>query len=301
MHPKRVHIVPLHDDDTRVVEPLLANDADHVHLLPHDGAKTGPRSSTLVAELRDGGIAVTTHPIDQFDVYAVFGLVTTLATEHEDDEVFVNVSAGTRLAAIGAALGCMDVSTQATPYHVGEEAAMGGDDETPVAPPAVADTPGSSSDRSTGRPITLYPVDSLTRSQVAALLIVSVENDELKTPKKRRIVDRLIGLELALGRTVAVGARIVENADGIDPTDDHAGFDDLDSNDRKSAYRVLDSAVLDRLTTEGYVVGTDAGRSKQVELTDRGEKALRAFRHKVTDAVRELDGPGMSAWLHEGL
>jgi hypothetical protein len=319
MHPERVHVVPLRGEHDRAVEPLLAERADRVHLLPHDGAdgprnddratgdgtadrngadgvEAGPAEATAVdavaRELRAAGIEVSVHPVDQFDVYAVFGLVTTLATGHADDAVYVNVSTGTRLAAIGAALGCMDVSTDATPYH----AAGDGEarhDPSDAAPPA--------SGSGGGRPVATYPVDSLTRSQVATLAVVAAEDDDLKTPTKRRLIDRLVGLELALDRSLAVGARIVENADGVAHTDTHAGFDDLDSTDRKSAYRTLDSAVLGRLTEEGHVTVSDVGQRKEVALTEQGENALRAFRHKVPDVVQELDGAGMPAWLREGV
>lgn len=317
MHPERVHIVPVHDDRDRALEPLLAARADRVYLLPHesrgasepddrdreasarstddvpDGDASAPEATDAVADaLREAGVAVAVHPVDQFDVYAVFGLVTTLATRHADDVVHVNVSTGTRLAAIGAALGCMDVSTEATPYHAAGETDAG---SVPADPGRPASESGG------GRPVATYPVDSLTRSQVATLAVVAVEDDSTKTPTKRRLIDRLVGLELALDRSLAAGARIVENADGIAHTDTHAGFDDLDSNDRKSAYRTLDSVVLGRLTEEGHVTVTDRGRSKEVELTDRGENALRAFRHKIPDVVRELDGPGMPEWLREGL
>ncbi|WP_276261536.1 DUF6293 family protein [Haloglomus litoreum] len=315
MHPERVHVVPLRDERRRALEPLLAERADRVHLLPHDGGDGSPDArdatggdsdrretsgteaggssalDTVAGELRTAGVDVSVHPVDQFDVYAVFGLVTTLAARHADDEVYVNVSTGTRLAAIGAALGCMDVATDATPYHAAGDAT--------VEEPRDAAQPTSGSGG--GRPVATYPVDSLTRSQVATLAVVAVEDDDLKAPTKRRLIDRLVGLELALDRSLAVGARIVENADGVAHTDTAAGFDDLDANDRKSAYRTLDSVALGRLTDEGHVTVREAGRSKEVELTEQGENALRAFRHKIPDVVRELDRPGMPDWLREGL
>jgi DNA-binding PadR family transcriptional regulator len=38
---------------------------------------------------------------------------------------------------------------------------------------------------------------------------------------------------------------------------------------------------LDPLSEDGYVSISSVGRRKEVTLTDRGSKALRAFRHKL--------------------
>jgi hypothetical protein len=48
----------------------------------------------------------------------------------------------------------------------------------------------------------------------------------------RNILDRQ-----ATGDDPAFGERIVKNANGVAHTDTHAGSDELDGNDRKSAYR----------------------------------------------------------------
>lgn len=294
MHPKRIHIVPLGDDRDRVLDPLLANGADHVYLLPDDGDETAAVEEDIETELSGAGVSVETHAVDHLDMYAVFGLVTTLASrpEHIDDEVFVNVSTGTRIAAIGGALGCMDVSTDATPYHV-----VAGADGDGVS---TATRPVEPHD-STGRPVATYPVDSLTRSQTAMLAVLAVEDDERSTPKKRTLIDRAIALELALETSVKLGRTLVERASNVEDSQSRAGFDDLTPNEKKSAYRTLDTMVLDRLIDDGHVEMVPAGRSDQLELTDRGENTLRAFRHKITDVISHLDERSLPDWMQAGV
>jgi hypothetical protein len=50
---------------------------------------------------------------------------------------------------------------------------------------------------------------------------------------------------------------------------------------RQGEFRRLNAAVLDPLSEDGYVSISSVGRRKEVTLTDRGSKALRAFRHKL--------------------
>ena len=115
MYSSRVYIVPLRDDPDHATDSVLANRADRVHLLPdtHD-CDTADRDASA-ERLSEHDVAVETYAVDHMDMYAVLGPATTLASrpEHDGDEVFINVSTGSRVAALGAALGCIDVLTDA--------------------------------------------------------------------------------------------------------------------------------------------------------------------------------------------
>lgn len=287
MFRRRVHVVPIRRHRERVVTTLTTAGADRVYLLPderRDHDADGP--DALASDLRAADIEVECCPVDHADMYAVLGLVTTLAARHErdGDHVFVDVSTGSRLAAIGAALGCMDASTEAVPYHAGADVRAGSD-----------------TDADTHRRIDPYPIDSPTRSQAAVLAVVAVETTPHSTPVKRTLIDRVVDLHLSLERPLEVGRRIVDSADRIEPTADTAGFDDLSSSEQKAAYRTLDSVALDILLEDGHLRIVSAGRSDQLALTERGQNTLLAFRHRIADVVRELDGPSMPAWLRDGL
>lgn len=289
--PRRVHVVPVRHEVDRVVEPLAAQAADCVHFLFHDGDRSAPPTyhEDLVACVREElGASVATWHVDHFDVYDVFGLVTTVADAHADDDVAVNVSAGSKLAAIGASLACMDVATDATAYYVR---------------PASRAHDGASAPATTGvaavDELPTYPIDSPTRDQVVVLLLVAVENAGLSQPTKRTLIERSLALapvlsDFEFGHSLLVDAEAVGSATEADPPT----FTDLSTAAKKGAYRRLDRR-LDPLVERGHVTVAESGRHRHVELTPRGRNALRAFRHKATDAVAVLRDEELPSWLDD--
>jgi len=99
VHSSRVYIVPLRDDPDHAIDSVLANRADRVYLLldTHD-CDTADRDASA-ERLSEHDITVETYAVDHTDMYAVLGLATTLASrpEHDGDEVFVNISTGSRV------------------------------------------------------------------------------------------------------------------------------------------------------------------------------------------------------------
>jgi DNA-binding transcriptional ArsR family regulator len=219
-------------------------------------------------------------------VYAVFGLVTTIADAHATDDVAVNVSAGSKLAAIGASLACMDVATDATAYYVRPESrAHDGADAPATSGVATVDE------------LPTYPIDSPTRDQVVVLLLVAVENAGHAQPTKRTLIERSLALAPALA-DFELGHSLLDDAGGTGSggSDDSPTFADLSTAAKKGAYRRLDRR-LDPLVEGGHVTVSESGRHRRVELTPRGRNTLRAFRHKATDAVSLVPDHDLPAWL----
>jgi hypothetical protein len=245
---KRVHIAPLGFEHDRILEPATRYGADLMYLLVNEG---GPRASyhdDLEAGLADAGIEVRRESCDLMDVYDVLGVVTTLAARHAGDDVRVNVSSGNKLAAVGATIACMDVSTDATAYYVHPESrAHDGVDAPATSGYAADDT------------LPTYPIDSPTPDQVAVLRYLEEANTDVYTPKKKDIIDH--AKEAGLGF-------LADNPPA----------------NRQGEFRRLNAAVLDPLVEDGYVTIRSVGRRKEVTLTDRGGKALRAFRHKLASS-----------------
>lgn len=268
MQRRRVHLVPIRDAHDRALNPLIEYDADAAHLLvdPDAGAEA------VVNTLREVDVATEQWCVDLEDLYAVLGLVTTLADGHADEDVYANISAATPAAAVGTALGCMDVATEATAYQVREDG-------------SVAELP-------------IYPIGSPSADGVALLLLVAAENTATTTPAKRTLIDRAIELGFALP-DFGFGASLVTDYLGADPRENRGrrGFRHLSTSEKKGAYRRLD-AELDPLAEQGYLVIEEVGRRRQVTLTDRGRDALWAFRHKAADAVDYL-GDDCPDWLDE--
>lgn len=49
----------------------------------------------------------------------------------------------------------------------------------------------------------------------------------------------------------------------------------------KAKFALLNNRIVDPLAENGYIEIEPVGRTKQVSLTETGENALRAFRHKL--------------------
>ncbi|AFZ72264.1 HFX_2341 family transcriptional regulator domain-containing protein [Natronobacterium gregoryi] len=271
---KRVHVVPVGYEFDRVLEPIRDQRADLVYLLEHDSDATertevdgvSPEARAeyhekLHSELESVVPEVRSRRCDLHDVYAVLGSVTTIASTHADDSVYVNVSSAGTIAAIGATIACMDVSTDAHAYYV-EPSTYAHDGKAEPSSFGVEQT----------ETIPTYPIESPTRDQVAILGFLREPSawggfDDARTapPKKKDLIEyaRDCGLSFMADRR---------------PPEERASED-------KGAFRVLDAHVLDPLVEDGYVTVESVGRRRVVELTEQGENAYRAFKHKLTDGA----------------
>lgn len=292
---KRVHIVPLGYEYDRVLEPIENQRADLVYLLVDsridgtesddedtDTIETAGRTGSsdeqdpasdehgeeagvkatyhddLCAELEEVVPEVEIRRCDLGDVYAVLGEVTTIAADHADDTVSVNVSGAGTIPAIGATMACMDVSTDAHAYYV-QPSEYAHDGEVEPISSGISET----------KQLPTYPIDSPTPDQVATMAFLSdpeswdgYHDARTSPPKKKDIIEyaRDEGLSFMADRQ----------------SPEERGGED------KGAFRVLDTHVLTPLEADGYVTVESVGRRRVVELTEQGENAYRAFKHKLT-------------------
>jgi hypothetical protein len=325
MLPTVVHIAPIRDEVESIVTPAIEHDADTVHLIAdaHQGALE--KAQTATGRLRQAQIEVESHPCEHTDLVAIMGLVTTLTAEYDqEDHVLVNTSTGGRTAAIGATLGCMDTDTPARAFRLTSDG-----DETPM----------SATEHGDLLPDCL--IESPSWQEVSVLAIVHTEEVGYTRAKKRTVIDRMLRLTLddgydvrfgliegVLGRDWASretgadreptasaeqavgdgGASIEEDGRSAAPerTPEPEGaverFDDLDGKARKRAYARL-GTILDTLESQGHVRAWDAGRSKELTITDAGEKLLHAFRHKAQPVIHYQSENGRAevpGWLEQG-
>lgn len=239
-----IHVAPLGYERDRIVEPIGKHDADVVYLLADttDGNRTSYHEE-MIETLRDSGVAVTVERTDLQDLYDVMAVVTTIAADHEGDIVRVNVSSGPKLAGIGCAIACM--ATDATPYHVQPDRYV-----HPVADEPL--TRGMADDET----LPSYPIESISRDQVAILDFLAETNTDAYTAKKTDLIEYAEREALEFMTTA-------------DPANDKAKF------------ALLNANVVDPLVADGYVEVTPVGRTKQIELTETGRHVLHAFRHKL--------------------
>ena len=255
---KRVHIAALGYEFDRILEPIRDQRADLVYLLEDEnGETTIEYHDDLRAELESIVPEIRTQSCDLSDVYAVLGDVTTIASRHAEDIVSVNVSSAGTIPAIGMTIACMDVSTDAHAYYVepDEYAHEGSTQPVTAGVEAMEELP-------------IYPIDSPTRDQIAIMGFLAApsawegyHDDRTAPPKKKDLIEFARDVELSF------------MADRRAPSDRRS--------EDKGAFRVLDTHVLEPLQDDGYVSVESVGRRRVVELTDRGEHAYRAFRHKL--------------------
>ncbi|QLG29889.1 hypothetical protein HUG10_19970 (plasmid) [Halorarum halophilum] len=116
----------------------------------------------------------------------------------------------------------------------------------------------------TAEELEIYPIDSPTRDQLAALAVIDACNTETRRTKYRTIID--MGVEL--------------------------GFDCFrDSADGKARYGKLRQHIIEPLEEKSYIeVDAVSSKSKYVSARASGRQTLRAFRHRIEDVIQELEG-----------
>ncbi len=240
-----VHIAPLGYEYDRIVEPVREHGVDVLYLLEHDGppSERPEYHDELKSVLKSDGIDVRTRTIDLLDIYDVLGVVTTLVSKHEDDIVRVNVSSGSKLSAVGAAIACM--ATDATAYYVQPEGYTHQDRDERQSYGYVGE-----------EVLPTYPIESPTRDQVAVMRYLDDADTAVYTPKKKDIIEYAEEADLSF---------IADS----DPANDKAKF------------ALLNANIVDPLVEDSYIDVSKVGRQKQVTLTDTGSDVLRAFRHKL--------------------
>ena len=272
---KRVHIVPLGYEYDRIIEPLRGS-ADVVYLLVDDPTRdsetgtvdfdaacssreTDPASWIDTTEYQrevrdeiDTFSEVGGYPVRLTDFYDVMGVVTTIAAHRGagsdgGDNVFVNISTGPHIAAVGAAVGCMAV--EARPYSIEPESHAHDYEAEPR-------TQGASPFEE----LPMHPIKAPSKDQIAVLEFVYEQTSKGYSINKSNIIQNFDGDSEEDGPTLEC----------LEGTEDKA---------RSAKYGQLDSKVLDIVKEHGYVRIEPRGRSKYIEVTQSGRNILRAFGH----------------------
>ncbi|GEM_PF-453833 len=240
----RVHVLALGWEVARVVEPLYELKADKVVcILPENTAFLTDFEHEMLADLEAmDRLEVEFREADPFDLDSTLQAFTQAVKDHEGDDVFINVSTGTNVAAIAGMMAAQ--TSEATPFYVepfeteGERATE--EVTTPEKP--LFETAGSISE---------LPVFEL----------------QGPSPEQLQILGFLYGKD---GVTKKELIRYAE--------DEALPFiADTEAKTDEGRYRLLESHIITPLTENGYVSVKKAGRKKEVHLEERGIDALSAF------------------------
>jgi hypothetical protein len=265
----RVHIVAHGWEVARIVQPLYELKADKVVLiLPDRVGYIADFEREMIADLEaTERLAVETREANLYDLDSALQTFTQAVKDHEEDDVYINVTTGSSIAAIAGMMAAQN--SDATPFfvlqethedNVSEDDHVGDVVTTGVQPPE--------------EPI--YPASD----EISELPVF-----ELQGPSS----EQLVILGFLYGKDGVTKKELIQYAE-----DEQLPFiADTEAKSDEGRYRLLESHVIDPLTEGGYVRVEKVGRQKHVHLEERGVDALAAFplEPEILENI-EADEPG---------
>ncbi|NHN61455.1 MULTISPECIES: DUF6293 family protein [Halorussus] len=263
---ERVQVVPLGFEYERLRRPIFEWKADKVVAVAYDDSEAAvPYLDRLLAELEaNERIELELRACDIFDLYDTLGTVAAAIDDHGDDDVYVNLSGGSKITAIAGMIACM--ATGATPVYA-----------RPDYGPAAERVPPEPLHDAVERIFSLptYPIESPSAMHVAVLRFIA--DRERDAGGDGAGVDGEPGGD-AGARGRYRGANKKELV-AFAREEQFRFVAESSAETEKGLYRLLDRHVVDPLESKGYVETAKVGRRKYLSLTEAGRNTLRAYRH----------------------
>jgi len=259
----RVHVVAHGWEVARIVDPLYELKADKIVLiLPHNEAFVADFEYEMLEDLEaNDRIDVETRTANLYDLDSTLQTITQAVKDHEDDEVYINVSTGTQIAAIAGMMAAQ--TAEATPFYVQITPDNPDEDEVWTPDEPIFSTAGETTE---------LPVFELQGPSTEQLQILGFLHGNDGVTKKE-LIEHAEEAELPF-------------------------IMNTEAESDEGRYRVLDSHIINPLTENEYITVEKAGREKQVSITQRGIDALAAFpldsetmdavEHRAGSDVREM-------------
>ncbi|MFC4551360.1 MULTISPECIES: DUF6293 family protein [Halorussus] len=266
---ERVQVVPLGFEYARLRDPVMEWKADKVVAVEYAESDADPSYlAAFLAELEaNERIELERRACDIFDLYDTLGTVAGAIHDHADDDVYVNLSGGSKITAVAGMIACM--ATGATPIYAKPDY---GPDAERIPPEPLHDAVEETFALPT------YPVERPSATHVAFLRFVGERTCRADEADGTGGNDGTGGTAEPHGRYRGASKKeLIEFAR-------EEGFPfvvESSAETEKGYYRLLDTHVVDPLTAKGYVETEKVGRRKYLTLTEAGENALRAFRHLI--------------------
>ncbi|AGB36703.1 HFX_2341 family transcriptional regulator domain-containing protein [Natronococcus occultus] len=248
----RVHIFPLGFEYARLKEPIFQWKADIVVPIEYrDSDHTVQFIEEFLAELEENDrIEVDKRSCDIFDLYDTLGTISKAIMDYSNEEVFVNLSAGSKITAIAGMIACM--ATGARPIYA-----------RPSYKPEKSRIPDEPLHDEVAEVFELprYPIERPSDFHISFLAFIDERTTEEANGRYRGVSKKEL-IEFALDQEFPF---IIES----------------EASTEKGYYRLLDRHVVKPLQEKEYLEIEKIGRKKYVTLTEDGENALRAFRYAV--------------------
>lgn len=260
----RVHVVAQGWEVARIVEPLYELKADKiVYICPENEAYLADFEREMLDDLNAmDRLEVETRSANLYDLDSTVQAFTQAVTDHDGDDVFINVSTGTAIAAIAGMMAAQ--TSDATPFYVQlteEETDPTEVEEIETPPMPVIDTAG----------------------QISELPVFELQGP---SPEQLEILGHLYGHD---GLTKKELIRFAEEEELPFIANTEAESDE-------GRYRLLESHIIDPLEDGDYIRVEKAGRKKVVSIEQRGVDALAAFplESDTLETIRETEGQAYS-------
>ena len=247
--PLRVHVVPLGFESERLRVPIREWRAEKVVAVEYSEGPPMPYVEDLLDELAsDDRIELERRACDIFDLYEALGTIAAAVDDHPDDEVYVHLSAGSKITAIAGMIACM--AGDAHPIYARPD--YGPDSER------IPDEPLHEEVAEVFE-LPTYPIDRPSRTLVAVMDYLDRLNDERSAGRYEGASKK----ELVEFARESAFPFVAESA----------------ATTEKGYYRLLETHVVRPLSERNYVTIEQVGRQKYVSLTAEGKNTLRAFEH----------------------
>jgi CRISPR locus-related DNA-binding protein len=237
----RVHISPVGFEFLRVTKPLIDLKAEKVYLVcyqPEDAAKKYLKMIKDELRQKYPHIIVKDVFVNLWDLYDCVGKFREIIDTEKGNEVYINVSSGTKITAIAGMIVCM--MTEAVPYYSGvsfEHSRKIEEYETEYV-----------------QGTDFLPVYSMNKPDKNMMFILDLLQKNDSKMKKSKIIDEL------------------KKNDTIKIKDEKKKFL------TKSAEHSQLRAILDPMEVHWKFIKVEArGRLSEVSLTDKGKAALKIF------------------------
>jgi len=170
---ERVHIMPVGYEHERIVTPAEHYRADRVVLIGHEEDEEGSEGreywNDATKALEERNIPYNPETCNIFDFYSSLGKIAEIISAYSDDDIYVNLSTGSKVTAIAGMIASMVL--ESTAYYVRAE-----------------DYTGSPDKISEVNNLPRYPIDAPDQEQVNVLGFIDMWAGHEGPPTKGEII-----------------------------------------------------------------------------------------------------------------
>lgn len=247
----RIHIAPVGFEVDRVVIPVEDRRADRVWLLVQSGKdKAGDYLRMIREKLEGAGVDVQEKAHDRTDLFDIIRATREVIQHERENTVFVNLSSGSKIQAIGCMMACMmfNEAGNVRPYYAEPEEYHRQDGPLSTGVRRVIEMPR-------------YDLQVPSVMLVRALQLIR-RHERIR---KKDLLDSLLE------------ARIITVADNpkTAPEPDTLMVNSLEANRLVAGLARMEQNIIRPLSEWGFIEISKVGRNRWVSLTEEGKNAAK--------------------------